>query len=335
MKKIAILHTGGTFVMEQNEKGRLSPGNSARAYIENHIIPGYREISIDQFQLFNIDSSLVTPSHWVLLAEKVKEIYEVYDGFIIIHGTDTLSYSAAALSFMLPGLGKPLLFTGSQLPVFEKRSDAFSNLTAALEIVLHGGLHEVAVVFNNKVYRGNRVKKRDVWDFQAFYSPNYGPLIRLGIDLEKHEDLFLPELRNNFYVDTRLSPDIIQIPFFPGLDFSFYNPVISGGRVRGVVIEAYGSGNIPSDNPGLDELFSHAAQSAIPVVVCSQSPVGGVNLELYEAAEKASFYGLISAGDMTSEASVVKLMIALGRFISLEEIKNFMTADIAGEKTQN
>ncbi len=319
--------------MEHNAGGRLGPGDTARKYIARHIIPGYSEVAIDQFQLFNVDSSLFTPAHWILLAQRIESLYEIYDGFIIIHGTDTLAYSAAALSFMLEGLDKPVVCTGSQLPVFEKRSDAFSNLNASIEVVLHGGIHEVAVVFNNNVYRGNRIKKRDVWDFHAFYSPNYGLLLRLGIDLEKHESLYLPESPGNFHVDTRLCPDIMHIPFYPGIDFSFYNPALSEGRVRGVVIEAYGSGNIPSNNPGLDELFLHASRETIPVVICSQSPKGGVNLELYEAAEKASFYGLISAGDMTRETTLVKLMIALGRFTDSAHIKSFMAADIAGEKS--
>ncbi len=332
MKKIAILHTGGTFVMVPNETGRLRPGNTAMEYIERTVIPGYRDVSVDQFQLFNIDSSLFTPSHWVSLSEKIKDIYEAYDGFIIIHGTDTLSYSAAALSFMLENLRKPVVFTGSQLPFIEKRSDAFSNLNASIEVVLHGGLHEVAVVFNNKVYRGNRVKKRDVWDFHAFYSPNYGLLIRMGIDLIKQEDLFLPESRTPFSIDTRICSDIISIPFFPGLDFSLYLSAITSGRVKGIVIQAYGSGNIPSDNRGLDKLFATASDKEIPMVLCSQSPAGRVNPELYDAAKQAEYYGLIGADDMTVEASVVKLMIALGRFGSLEEIKDFMKRNVSGEK---
>lgn len=144
--------------METNYKGRLNPGYSAMSYIDTHVIPGYTDITIEQMQLFNIDSSLFTPRHWILLAEKIREIYDVYDGFIIIHGTDTLAFSASALSFMLMNLDKPVIFTGSQLPVFERRSDAFSNLTASLEVALNGELSEVVVVFNNKVYRGNRVK---------------------------------------------------------------------------------------------------------------------------------------------------------------------------------
>ncbi len=318
--------------METNYKGRINPGYSAMSYIDTHVIPGYTDITIEQMQLFNIDSSLFTPRHWILLAEKIREIYDVYDGFIIIHGTDTLAFSASALSFMLMNLDKPVIFTGSQLPVFERRSDAFSNLTASLEVALNGELSEVVVVFNNKVYRGNRVKKRDVWDFHAFYSPNSDILIRLGIELEKHKSLFLRRSGKRFNADTRICSSVLMIPFFPGLDFSFYHPLISGGRVKGILIEAYGSGNIPSDNPGLDELFRTSSEMGIPIVVCSQSPVGSVNLELYEAAEKASFYGLISAGDMTREASLVKLMIALGRYVSLEDIKEFMVSDIAGEK---
>lgn len=335
MKEMVILHTGGTFAMETHKNGRLGSGVSVVEYIKTHIIPSYQDLKIDQIQLFNIDSSLFTPEHWILLAEKIRDIYDDYDGFIIIHGTDTLSYSAAALSFMLKNLSKPVIFTGSQLPYFEKRSDAFSNLSASLEVALHGNLNEVAVVFNNSAYRGNRVKKKDVFDFDAFYSPNFEILIKMGIGLEEHGSLFLPKSDKKLELDIRLCRDILIIPFFPGLDFNFYNPVLSHNNLRGILIEAYGNGNIPSDNSGLDELFSNGSEKKIPIVVCSQAPVGSVNLAIYEAAEKASFYGLISAEDMTLETTLVKLMIALGRYKTLEDIKNFMIKNIAGEKHFN
>ena len=318
--------------MKVNRSGRLQPGDAALGYIEDHVVSRYSRVKIDQYGLFNIDSSLFTPDHWVLLAEKIEELYLEYDGFIVIHGTDTLAYSAAALSFMLKGLAKPVVFTGSQLPVFEIRTDAFSNLHSSIKVVLEGNLHEVAVVFNNRVYRGNRVKKRDVWDFNAFYSPNYGVLIRLGIGLEKNESLFLPYPKVPFEVDTRICRSIAVISFFPGLDLSLYIPLIADNRIKGIVIEAYGSGNIPSGDGALDVFFKKTSESRIPVAVCSQAPVGEVDFELYEAAENASFYGLISAGDMTKEASLVKLMIGLGRHEEMEDVKSFMLEDISGER---
>ena len=332
MKRAAIIHTGGTFVMEKKPNGGLTPGHSAVGSIENHLLPRYPDINADQFELFNIDSSLITPEHWVLVAVKIKELYSRYDGFIIIHGTDTLAYTSAALSFMLMNLGKPVILTGSQLPFLDRRSDAFSNLSSALGVIGDGDLREVVVVFNNKVYRGNRVKKRDVWDFHAFYSPNFPVLIKLGISLDKKESIFLTPGDRKFEVDERICTQVLLVSIFPGLDFSSYLPLITRGRIKGIVIEAYGSGNLPSDNRGLDTLFQEAEQKGITIVVCSQSPMGGVNLELYEAAEKANRYGLISAGDMTKEAALVKLMIALGRYDKSDEVRNFLLCSIAGEK---
>ncbi len=331
-KRAALIHTGGTFVMEKNLTGRLTPGHSAVSSIKNHLLPRYPDILVDQIELFNIDSSLFTPDYWILLADKIDELYRMYDGFIIIHGTDTLAYTAAALSFMLINLDKPVVITGSQLPLLERRSDAFLNLSSALEVIGDGALKEVSVAFNNKVYRGNRIKKRDVWDFHAFFSPNYPVLIKLGIGLDKKESLFLIPGASVFKTDTRICRDVLLISFYPGLDFSFYITLVKNSKVKGIVIEAYGSGNIPSDNRTLDNLFSEAAKHGIVVVVCSQSPVGKVNLELYEAAEKAGRYGLISGGDMTKEAALVKLMVALGRFQTREEVKDFMLHNIAGEK---
>lgn len=331
MKKIAIIHTGGTFAMESNKEGLLKPGDYVFDYIKSSVYPLFEE-EIEQIQLFNIDSSLFRPSHWKMLAEKISEIYDLYDAFVIIHGTDTMSYTAAALSFFFENLDKPVILTGSQLPLKAKRSDALQNLVASIEVAKSSGLNEVCVVFNNSVFRGNRAKKRDAWDFDAFYSPNLPKLIKLGIGMEKKEHLFIHKPSGIFEINTKMNDKVVLIPFFPGLDFSLLFPVVKENKVKGIVIEAYGSGNIPSDNPGLEELFKEAAEKKIPIVVCSQSPMGKVNLHLYEVANKADYYGLISGADMTREATLVKLMVALGRFNDLKKISKFMSLNIAGEK---
>ena len=331
-KKIAIIHTGGTFVMTHNQNGKLAPGHYAQDIIAQRIETLYPQVSFTQILLLNLDSSLFQPQHWALMAEKIAELYDEYDGFVVIHGTDTMAYSASALSFMLKNLDKAVVLTGSQLPLMATRSDAIQNLIAAIEVALYGELQEVVVVFNHTTLRGNRVKKKDAWDFRAFYSPNFEPLIKLGIGMERKRHRYLPKRSGIFEIDTRINNSVLAIPFFPGLDFSMYNPIVDKNRVKGLVIEAYGSGNIPSDNPGLEELFNSAAQRQIPIAVCSQSPVGRVNLSLYEVASKAEFYGLISTVDMTREATLVKMMIALARYRSIKNIKKFMTANIAGEK---
>lgn len=331
-KKIAIIHTGGTFVMAHNQQGKLAPGHYAEDLIAQRVTPLYPSIIFEQIPLLNIDSSLFQPQNWTLIAEKIAEVYDEYDGFVVIHGTDTMAYTASALSFMLKNLDKAVVLTGSQLPLMATRSDAIQNLIAAIEISLYGELQEVVVVFNNTTLRGNRVKKKDAWDFHAFYSPNFPPLVKLGIGIERKRHRYLPKRSGIFEIDTRINSSVLMIPFFPGLDFSIYKPIIDENRVKGLVIEAYGSGNIPSDNPGLEELFTSASTRQIPIAVCSQSPVGRVNLSLYEVASKADFYGLISTVDMTREAALVKLMIALARYRSIKNIKKFMTANIAGEK---
>lgn len=332
MAKIAILHTGGTFAMESNEQGKLRPGTYAFDYIEKSVYPLFED-HIEQFQLFNIDSSQFRPAHWKLIAEKIAGMYENYDGFVVVHGTDTMAYTAAALSFFFDNLDKPVVLTGSQIPLKDKRSDALQNLVAAIEVALRGNLSEVVVVFHTAAFRGNRVKKRDAWDFDAFYSPNHPKLIKLGIGLERLERLYLPKPTGIFSVNTALEERVMLVPFFPGFDFSMLLPIVRDEKVKGLVLEAYGSGNIPSDNPGLEELFKEASAHAFPIVVCSQSPAGKVNLHLYEAATKAEFYGLVSAADMTREATLVKLMVAIGRFGSdLKKVKKFMMRSIAGEK---
>lgn len=330
-KNILIIHTGGTFVMESNEQGQLTPGCYAIDYISKHIKPLF-SAQIDQHQLFNLDSSLFRPVHWVKIAEHIAENYEKYDGFVVIHGTDTMAYTASALSFMLKNLGKPVVLTGAQLPLIDRRSDAFMNLVDAIEVAQHSDIPEVMLLFNHTVFRGNRTKKKNAWDFDAFYAPNYGPLLKLGIGIERKQYRIAPMPTGKFEIDTRFDESVIVIPFFPGIDFSAFTLMVNEKRVHALIIEAYGSGNIPSDNTGLDQLFSDAAANEIPIAVCSQSPVGKIDLSLYEAAAKAKFYGLISAVDMTREATLVKMMIALGRYKNINEIKDFMSKNCAGEK---
>ncbi len=330
-KSVLIIHTGGTFAMESNEDGFLKPGDYAFDYIEK-TIPSFFDAKIIQTKLMNIDSSLFRPSHWIKISEHIYEHYDEFDGFVVIHGTDTMAYTASALSLMLKNLGKPIVMTGSQLPLINRRSDAFINLIESIEVALNSKLNEVALLFNHTVFRGNRVKKKDAWDFDAFYSPNYNPLIKLGIGMDKKAHRYLSKKPGVFEIDTRLDENVVIIPFFPGIDFSTFSIMVRNKKVKGIVIEAYGSGNIPSDNPGLEELFKDAAENQVPIAVCSQSPIGKVNLKLYDVANKADFYGLISAMDMTREATLVKLMIAIGRYRSIKKIKHFMVESIAGEK---
>ena len=330
-KRILIIHTGGTFAMDLNEKGLLSPGEYVFEYINSTISPLF-DAEIVQTSLFNIDSSLFRPMHWIKISELIDEVYDKFDGFVVVHGTDTMAYTASALSFMLKNLNKPVVLTGSQLPMKNHRSDAYQNLVDSIEVAMESGLREVAVAFNHTVFRGNRVKKKDAWDFDAFYSPNYNSLIKLGIGMEKKLHRYLPKRNGVFDVDTRVNEKVIIIPFYPGIDFSSFSVMIRENKIKGIVIEAYGSGNIPSDNTGLVKLFDEASNKQIPIAVCSQSPIGKVNLSLYEAASQADFYGLISAVDMTREATLVKMMIALGRYKKIQKIKKFMLANIAGEK---
>lgn len=316
--------------MQADDMGLLTPGDYAMDYIEKAVPPLFNA-ELHQRQLFNIDSSLFRPRHWVDIALEIHNTYHDYDGFVIIHGTDTMAYTASALSFFLSNLDKPVVLTGSQLPLTERRSDALGNLIAAVEVANSSDIHEVAIQFNNTVFRGNRTKKKDASDFDAFYSPNYRPLVKLGISMEQFYNRFLPPPKGPLVIDTRLDSRVLLVPIFPGFDFSTIIPTVLDGKTKGLVVEAYGSGNVPSDDPGLEDFFKAAADMRVPIAICSQSPMGKVNLRLYSVASKADYYGLVSAVDMTREATIVKLMVALGRFSNLDDIKSFMQQDIAGE----
>ncbi len=330
MKRLSIIHTGGTFSMQTDDMGLLTPGDYALDYIQKSLPPLFNA-ELHQKQLFNIDSSLFRPQHWVAIAREVYDSYNDYDGFVVIHGTDTMAYTASALSFFLKNLGKPVVLTGSQLPLTMRRSDALGNLIAAVEVANSSTIKEVVVQFNNTVFRGNRTKKKDAGDFDAFYSPNYRPLIKLGISMEQFYNRFLPPPTGPLEVDTRIDSRVLLVPIFPGFDFSTIIPTVLDGKTKGLVVEAYGSGNVPSDDQGLEDFFKAAADMKVPIAICSQSPVGKVNLKLYKVASKADYYGLVSAVDMTREATIVKLMVALGRFSDLNDIKSFMQCNIAGE----
>jgi len=284
-----------------------------------------RLADLDTRLLFQMDSANMQPSDWLTLAREVHRELPNYDGIVVVHGTDTMAYTASALALLLGPLPKPVVLTGSQKPLVDIRTDARQNLVdAALVATLP--VPEVSVVFHSRALRGARSTKKDAWGFDAFDSPQLAPLVELGLDVEIASHVRPPGELAPF--DERLEPRVLAVRVFPGLDPTLVRGAVRAG-VKGLVLEGYGTGNVPrSLLPALEE----ARARNVPVVVVSQCLRGFVDLGVYEGGAMASEAGAISAKDMTVEAAVAKLMIGLGRYGNGDALRQYFASSSIGER---
>lgn len=333
---LLIIYTGGTLGMDYNSEGVLIPCDFEM--ILNRV-PVLKELNINlSVTSFNppIDSSNVNASHWVQIAELISDNYLTYDGFIVLHGTDTMAYSASALSFMLQGLGKPVIFTGAQLPIALPRSDGRENFITALEIAAdkRDGLpviSEVCIFFNHLLLRGNRSKKVESRHFDAFESENHPILAEAGIVIEYNYSAIKPFIESSkltFYPN--LSSDILVLKLFPGINENIVEHTFSTPGLRAVIMESYGSGNVPHQ-PWFLNLLQKAVNDGVLVLNVSQCNGGNVIQGKYESSSALNNLGVISGRDLTTEAATTKMMHALGTYQSNEEIRKCLIQSISGE----
>ncbi len=324
--KVLILTTGGTITMLRGPRGDLYPCEDARSLIEK--IPELNQLAaIDVLSVANIDSSNLTPSLWLVIARAVFQRMKDYDGFVVAHGTDTLCYTAAALSFLLQELNKPVIITGAQVPLEEIGSDGRANLINAVRVAI-SDLAEVAVVFGTLVIRGTRAKKMSVFDMQAFISVNDVPLGTIGLSI-KYGEFARLRCRRKPMLRAFLNENVAMMPVYPGM-----NPEIIDFLARthkGIVLEGYGAGNIPTGEKSLIPAISSAIAAGIPVVVCTQCIVGSTEMELYQVGRAALDAGAIPAMDMTPETTMVKLMWVLGQTNDVSTIDSMMQKSFVGE----
>ncbi|MGQ0504776.1 MAG: asparaginase [Myxococcaceae bacterium] len=329
MARLLLLHTGGTLGMAGGKPSALRPAAFTRTLKTR--APELFSLADIELELFsNIDSCEMQPELWSKLAKHLHARLPQFDGAVVTHGTDTLAYTASALSFMLPGLKKAVVLTGSQRPLGEIRSDARLNLIDAVTSALRGP-KEVTLCFDSHLYRGNRARKVKVAEYDAFESPNFPVLGTLGVATNFSEGL---RTKGPFQVVQALDPRVFLLKVFPGLDPKL--PLALLEHVRGVVVEAYGAGNFPSQaklGRSLLPFFRAARRRGVPVVVVSQAYRNGVDLSLYESGAKALAEGAISGGDMTPSAAVVKLMHALANERGPERIRCYLERSVAGERT--
>lgn len=313
--------------MQMVEEGKFDPTSFVDEIFS--FIPNLSHVAkIDVLCPFSMDSTDIGIPQWQELAQLLYSNMDNYDGFVIIHGTDTMSYTACALSYMLSNLSKPVILTGSQRPLAALRTDARTNLINAIELAI-GAISEVCIYFANKLFRGNRTKKISIDEFDAFSSPNYPPLATVGLNIER----IAPHRRPNGLIrlEEKFDNRVLGLIASPSLNPLYWQTLLETD-VQVVVLKAFGAGNLPLGNQSLIPVIEGCTQQGKLIIICSQCMEGACSLDLYEGGQRARAAGAISAGDMTFEATLVKAMFLLGLFDgNVQRIRHHLSISIAGE----
>ena len=336
-KSIYIAHTGGTIGMQagphgyQPRKGHLALQMSHISALKSAEMPRYDIHEYDPL----IDSANMTPHNWLEIAQDIAAHYDRYDGFVVLHGTDTMAYTASALPFMLQGLRKPVIITGGQIPLCEVRNDSRENLITAMLIAARYPIPEVCLYFGGRLLRGNRAVKVDAEGFAAFDSPNLPPLGTAGSDIHINWDLVrpMPAVDQPLRVSTLAEPRVAALRLFPGISATVLENILIP-PIRGLVLETYGVGNGPSDHQRLVEVLGKAVARGVVIVNCTQCLKGTVKMDAYATGSALGRSGVISGMDMTREAALAKLFHLLSQDMSVDAIKTRLQSDLCGELTR-
>jgi L-asparaginase len=331
-KRILIINTGGTISSVKMAHGyEPAPDYVALALSQ---IPALKhqdmpEYVIKEYQPL-LDSSNMTLHEWNRIASDIAKEYNSYDGFVVFHGTDTMAYTASALSFMLEHLTKPVIITGSQIPLSEVRNDAMDNVITSLWLCAHQPIYEVCVYFNQCLLRGNRTQKISTSQFTAFDSPNYPHLASIGIEIELHANLLQPAPKKAFHLQTITPQFIANFRLFPGFATEVLAYILNQ-PVNGLILETYGAGNAQNNDPRFLKLLKEACERGVIIINCTQCHQGKVEMNQYATGHTLKQAGLISGHDMTPEAAHCKLLYLLSKNLTIPEIKAQMEANLCGE----
>ena len=334
MKNILIIYTGGTIGMVSTPDGYAPREGYFRAALD--AVPSLHMEGMPRWELFEmsplLDSSNMTVREWNGIAQIIAQNYDSYDGFVVLHGTDTMAYTASALSFMLENLAKPVVLTGSQIPLCEVRSDACDNIITSLLIAADDRIHEVCLCFGGSLLRGNRATKYSSDGLIAFVSPNYPLLAEAGITIRYNSSALLPKPAGQLKLYPLDNIPIGVIKVFPGIQFSLFDSIMTE-KLKGIVIETFGAGNIPGGSSALLPIIRRAFANGTILTVCSQCPQGAVSLGAYETSGALKRAGAVTGFDITTEAAVAKLYYLFSRGYGKEEIKAEMERSLRGEIT--
>lgn len=328
-KKILLIHTGGTIGMTKDqESGVLKPDRFYKSLVK--VVPELYDIADIEVEIpFVMDSSELNFPQWREIATLIKNRIDSIHGVVITHGTDTLAYTASALSYMLMNIPVPVILTGAQKPLIELRSDARANFINTIELATSSEIKEVAVFFADKLMRGNRTVKRHINHFDAFDSPNYPLLAQVGIDIEIYKQNLLPS-GGLFHVFDQMDNSIAVYKTFPGCTNNYFQP---NQDIRAVVLIGYGAGTLSLETGDLLKMVENWIEEGKLVILMSETRAGRVNPSLYESGSELLKRGVLHTGDMTFEAAITKLMFLLGQYQEPAMIKKNFSKSLAGEIT--
>jgi L-asparaginase type I len=333
MKKILILYTGGTVGMEYTNDGLRVVSGLFESQLKSLAPVANAELNLIEYETL-IDSSDINLGHWVKIIEDITKHYDEYDGFVVVHGTDTMAYTASILAFALRGLSKPVILTGAQLPLVHRRSDGWFNLIDSIYAAMQPDLNEVAIVFNHKLLRGCRSQKVSTNRFSGFDSVDKEPLAEFGIDILWHKKHWLKASRYEFSpIIPKADVMVLDLSLRPGYTTNFIADTLMSTDADAIVLQTYGSGTIPMGNKCLVDAITQAAKRGILIVSVTQVREGKISNQYFNS--KLSQFGVISGSDMTPEAAIAKLWVLLSGDMSKEGVAASMKTNLIGELTDD
>lgn len=341
--KVLMIYTGGTIGMLPKDEGNpLSPLVPANWKKLQDFVPALRHLSIDVdlHEMDLIDSSDMTPDYWVEIAKVIRDNYAAYDGFVILHGTDTMTHTASALSFLLENLSKPVIITGSQISISQPRNDAVQNLVTSLMLATPETFDlplvpEVCIFFNGVLLRGNRARKVSSSAYAGFQTPNFPVLGVAGEHIDINKKVILKPSSKGFFINEVLEKNVLMFDIYPGIEPKILDKVFGIEGLKGVVLRTFGAGNGPTTPEFLGAIQRGVKDKGLAIVNITQCPQGMVEMGLYDASAGLLKLGVISGVDMTPEAALVKMQFLLGMGYDIETVKQLMQKDLRGEQSVN